>query len=67
MTDSEESSLVKGLKRDLSRVLKGLKAREMRADKKRDAVNKAIGLFSLLGIEQSEEDKIIIAEIVNMK
>lgn len=66
MTDSEES-LVKELKEDLSGILKGLKERDMPADKKREAVNKAIELFGMLGVEQREEDKKIIEEILNMK
>lgn len=66
MTDSEESSLVKELKEDLSGILKALKVRKMPADKKREAVNRVIELYSLLGIEQSEEDKEITIEIASM-
>ncbi len=68
MPDLKESDkLRKNLKRGLSRILKNLRDNDMPADKKRDAVNKGVELYSMLGIEPGEGDKKIIAEINNMK
>lgn len=60
-------NLEESLKKDLSRILKTIKKNEMPADKKRDAVNKVIEIFAMLGVEQDNNDKKLIAEILNVK